>query len=761
MANATIYWCGSNEGWTAKPTTEFTTSDGETYTHDLAVNGDLYFAIADGQGENATDWDNFNTNYRYSYGENNTEVSTGTNYVLTKGGNRSMKFTGDGSTYRFTFVLSTKTLTITKVDYATIGSVQLVGGFNEWSSSTGLITLTPKSGETNVYECEVDWSTDMDFQIIANTPYSPWAYWMKFDNISVGSATPAGWITKSDEEYGNLRLNHSLASNYLTYTITATWTPNSIPNSGWTIDVVGKDLKPNATIGTVKLAGSFNSWKGEDKDCIILSKVGDTNVYTCDIDTWTDDTEFKFIANDLWMGYTNVEGGDITITAPDGWVVNSGEYGNFLLKHSSLPTHYLSYTITATWTPSPNANQGWAIEIAGKTAEPKNVYTVTFVDGKKWGNVSAYVWNETGGVVVITDPYPGNSLDEPTGTRIINGEELNVYTYSYETYDDAPEKIIFNDGTNSDVNKTADLAFVNGKQYTETVTFIPVYAVLGSNEAQNNKLFFASIWGAGSKDYLTESSGTWTKTFSNVEITAQKVIYKVAKYPYLEATEVETWYPAGDNAELNISEDGTYHITFTFNGTSASHTYIPATETFNVTEAGWATAKTTYAVDFTGVVGLEAYTATVDETTVTLHKQGVVPANTPLVLKGITKAVPTVANNEADAVTNSLKWYDNYDVNDTYAHVYGLAKDDDKARFARVNNGTKITSKAILEFINPTSSREFLDVVFEDETTGISQIENAQPANVQNGAIYNLNGQRVMNPGKGLYIVNGKKVIMK
>ena len=52
-------------------------------------------------------------------------------------------------------------------------------------------------------------------------------------------------------------------------------------------------------------------------------------------------------------------------------------------------------------------------------------------------------------------------------------------------------------------------------------------------------------------------------------------------------------------------------------------------------------------------------------------------------------------------------------------------------------------------------------IIDGDDTTGINQIENVQPATVQDGAIYNLNGQRVMNPGKGLYIVNGKKVIIK
>lgn len=51
-----------------------------------------------------------------------------------------------------------------------------------------------------------------------------------------------------------------------------------------------------------------------------------------------------------------------------------------------------------------------------------------------------------------------------------------------------------------------------------------------------------------------------------------------------------------------------------------------------------------------------------------------------------------------------------------------------------------------------------LSFVFGGETTGINSVEAGE---VLNGAFYNLNGQRVAAPGKGLYIVNGKKVIIK
>ena len=46
----------------------------------------------------------------------------------------------------------------------------------------------------------------------------------------------------------------------------------------------------------------------------------------------------------------------------------------------------------------------------------------------------------------------------------------------------------------------------------------------------------------------------------------------------------------------------------------------------------------------------------------------------------------------------------------------------------------------------------------DGETTGIeaATTENGQPAH-----IYDLQGRSVKNPGRGLYIVNGKKMILK
>jgi hypothetical protein len=183
-------------------------------------------------------------------------------------------------------------------------------------------------------------------------------------------------------------------------------------------------------------------------------------------------------------------------------------------------------------------------------------------------------------------------------------------------------------------------------------------------------------------------------------------------------------------------------------------------EPFTVGPKEWATAKTTNAVDFTGVVGLTAYIATYSGgATVTLTEATEVPANTPIVLRGETKKVNIIASAEA-IENNALTWYDNYTVNDSYAHIYALTYDDEagKAKFARVNNGQTFSNKGVIELKQGGSARE-LTIVFADdnETTGISTLNIEMNAE----GVYNLNGQRVTTPVKGLYIVNGKKVIKK
>ena len=182
---------------------------------------------------------------------------------------------------------------------------------------------------------------------------------------------------------------------------------------------------------------------------------------------------------------------------------------------------------------------------------------------------------------------------------------------------------------------------------------------------------------------------------------------------------------------------------------------VPAT----ITSAGWATLYTPYALDFSGVTGLTAYTAVVADNKVTLTEVTDVPAGTGVVLKGDadTYNIP-VAASSATAKGDLLGSATDATAYNAYADntLYMLKKVGDKAQFVPVTSGSIAAGKAYLKVANATTARN-LDVTFADEATGISAaLMNKE---TMNNEVYNLKGQRVAQPTKGLYIVNGKKVI--
>lgn len=91
-----------------------------------------------------------------------------------------------------------------------------------------------------------------------------------------------------------------------------------------------------------------------------------------------------------------------------------------------------------------------------------------------------------------------------------------------------------------------------------------------------------------------------------------------------------------------------------------------------------------------------------------------------------------------------------------------LGLQDSHVGFYKVNGTSGNSMGANTAYLSVVGTLSRSAFFFDDETTGIEAIDSNSET-VKEGAreYYNLNGQRVMNPTKGLYIVNGKKVIMK
>lgn len=91
-------------------------------------------------------------------------------------------------------------------------------------------------------------------------------------------------------------------------------------------------------------------------------------------------------------------------------------------------------------------------------------------------------------------------------------------------------------------------------------------------------------------------------------------------------------------------------------------------------------------------------------------------------------------------------------------YQYKLGVKDGQVKFWRITSGTLKDGAVFIESTNPKAP-EAIDIVIGNAATGIDAVENIEEA--QDGAIYNLQGVQVKKAQKGLYIQNGKKIIVK
>ncbi|MBQ8064511.1 MAG: hypothetical protein IJ200_02520 [Prevotella sp.] len=182
-----------------------------------------------------------------------------------------------------------------------------------------------------------------------------------------------------------------------------------------------------------------------------------------------------------------------------------------------------------------------------------------------------------------------------------------------------------------------------------------------------------------------------------------------------------------------------------------------------VTNAEYATYCGVYALDFSST-GITVFTATDNETSVKLNEitSGKVPANTPVVLykegaDGTAISVPVIASADAPEGTNDLHVVGAGGLTGE-DNIFVLAKNPTVGFYLWDKTKTLNEGKIYLQGkASYSSSRQFLG--FEENTTGIgATLMNSERVNNE---VYNLAGQRVAQPTKGLYIVNGKKVAIK
>lgn len=137
-----------------------------------------------------------------------------------------------------------------------------------------------------------------------------------------------------------------------------------------------------------------------------------------------------------------------------------------------------------------------------------------------------------------------------------------------------------------------------------------------------------------------------------------------------------------------------------------------------------------------------------------------IAANSPVLVTATGAYTATEASVAATADT-----YTNGELVGTYKampaeeNTFVLQKHDDYVAFFMVKD-TKPTVNPFRAYIKAQSgaaSKEFVNVIFDGNTTGISNMDTDD--NAANDIIYDLSGRRVNKARKGVYIINGKKIV--
>ncbi len=507
-----------------------------------------------------------------------------------------------------------------------------------------------------------------------------------------------------------------------------------------------------------------------DATPIILLEIGDVAAYTITAQS-----------NDNDKGTVELSGTVITATPKDGYRVKAGAEGYTVTSGTATVVNNGDNTFTVTPTSACTVQINFEeipalTSIVITTPPTKTTYT----DGE--------TFDATG--MVVTATYTDSSEDDvtasctwtPSGVLTTSDTEINV---SY---------------TENGITKTATCDI--------TVTVAPVITFdfstngfsfpsgsTNKTTASNNYsdgVYTFNLSGGGdgngyyhNSSYLLMGKSGCSLTFPAFGFNVSKIkVYgtsgasgdvKQNIFVGEKAVSTETTGAKNVNHEYEISSEnqdaGTIYI---LKVTSSHNTQISKIEIFGyapvtITPAEYATFSSPYATDFSAT-GITVYTATDNETSVTLNEvaTGKVPANTPVVLykagaDGTPISVPVIVSADAIGGTNDLTVSTANATTDNSAnneYMFVLAKKSETVGFYHWTGGTLSTGKIYLQGKASYGAREFLGFGNDSETTGIDKVQ-VSGFKIQDSEVYNLNGQRVMNPTKGLYIVNGRKVVVK
>lgn len=375
----------------------------------------------------------------------------------------------------------------------------------------------------------------------------------------------------------------------------------------------------------------------------------------------------------------------------------------------------------------------------------------------------------------IPETMPGKDVDV-YGTFSISKLTKDGVVYQVTDAENEYAKVIGNDGASGDVVIEASVE-IDGYGYS--VTEIADEAFKG-NTAITSVTIPASVKTVGASSYngcknvkrIEMGSGIVTigeRAFANID-KLEEVTILAEKVPGTDRTAFENSYIDYVTLKVPFASVALYNAVapwsgfkeiVALNGEEEEHKNV-----IKITSAGQTTWCSEYDLDFSGVEGLKAYIATgYDRATGTiwLSRVNQVPAGEGILLVGEEGEYDVPRQNTMTYYMNMMVGtIESTTINETdgeYTNYY-LSNGKEGVGFYKVNGSVKLGAhRAYLPIKkNTVANTRYLGIGYDDGVTGMDPIRNSQKDNC---LYYNLQGQRVDNPSKGIYIHNGKKVVVR
>lgn len=397
-----------------------------------------------------------------------------------------------------------------------------------------------------------------------------------------------------------------------------------------------------------------------------------------------------------------------------------------------------------------------AIDNSNVLCSPKATFSAQF-NGEDVANFDGTFNVDTKGNLVVTASANGY-----TSTSI----SINVNNYIY-----SKKNVYFDNISESNLTERLGEGWTVSEKSTRWASWSQTNGIdKNLNKTGNGEYYTASHSGAFTVDFANFSNGTdllFGYGFGSIRGDRKATIPNapkgsMAKYNVCGwgTIEIPKYVDYNKGGELPYTIEKNYYAL------RSIELYLPATETVSVSEAGYATYATNYNVVVPEDENVKVMTVTVNEgnSTITLHEipaNTVIPAGTGILVKAAAGnhdfVVTSDKSEESEALTKNDLKAATADKTSDGSTFFALTKMDTKVGFAVVNKGVVIpTGKAYLEVPEGnTHAAKFFGL--DGEATGINSVKTAKA----DGAYYTLEGVKTTKPVKGIYIHNGKKIVVK